>query len=329
MLRFTRARVLFSLFAVGASAIILMHNRSQAQDATSTIVIGNSKLDVTIESGDLKLTQAQLMHWVQAAADAVATYYGRYPVPHAHLHIIPAGGSGIRHGQTFGFEGGLIKIRVGAQTTAEELASDWMLTHEMVHLSFPSMADEHHWIEEGIAVYVEPIARIQAGQMSAEQMWADLVRDMPKGQPDDGDRGLDHTHTWGRTYWGGALFCFVADVRIRKQTQNKKGLQDALHGILDAGGDITNDWDLPQALKIGDSATNTTVLSTLYSEMKDKPASVDLDAMWKDLGIVPNGKSVRLIDSASSAALRQAITAAPAQAHATLRSVAAGRTLAK
>lgn len=306
-----------------------MHNRSQAQDVTSTLVIGNSKLDVTTESGNLQPTQPQLMHWVQAAADAVATYYGRYPVPHAHLRIIPAGGSGIRHGQTFGFDGGLIKIRVGAQTTTDELASDWMLTHEMVHLSFPSMADEHHWIEEGIAVYVEPIARIQAGQMSAEQMWADLVRDMPKGQPDDGDRGLDHTHTWGRTYWGGALFCFVADVRIRKQTQNKKGLQDALRGILDAGGDITHDWDLPQALKIGDTATNTTVLTTLYAEMKDKPVSVDLGAMWKDLGIVPNGKSVRLIDSASSAALRQAITVAPAQAHATLRSVAVGRTLAK
>jgi len=32
-----------------------------------------------------------------------------------------------------------------------------MLTHEMIHLAFPSMADEHHWIEEGLSVYVEPI----------------------------------------------------------------------------------------------------------------------------------------------------------------------------
>jgi len=30
-------------------------------------------------------------------------------------------------------------------------------------------------IEEGIAVYVEPIARIQAKQMNAEQMWADFT----------------------------------------------------------------------------------------------------------------------------------------------------------
>jgi len=280
-----------------------------ANDMTSTLLIGGSKIDVTIESGQMKVSQAELMQWVKSAAEAVASYYGRYPVPHVRIYIIPVDGSGIRHGQTFGYEGGLIKIRVGGQTPAAELANDWMLTHEMVHLSFPSMSDEHHWIEEGIAVYVEPIARIQAKQMNVEQMWSDLVRDMPKGQPQTGDKGLDHTHTWGRTYWGGALFCFVADVEIRKQTHNKKGLQDALRGILDAGGDITHDWELSEAWRIGDRATGTTVLSGMYAKWKDQPVEVDLASMWKDLGITPDGKSVRVTDGAPLAAVRRGITA--------------------
>src|SRR6202035_5132232 len=171
------------------------------------------------------------------------------------------------------------------------------------------MADEHHWIEEGIAVDVEPIARIQAKQMSAEQMWADLARDMPRGEPQEGDRGIDHTHTWGRTYWGGALFCFVADVEIRRRTENKKGLQDALRGILNAGGDITHDWDLTEAFKVGDRVTGTTVLSDLYAKWKDAPVQVDLAALWKELGITPDGKNVRLADDAPLAAVRRAITA--------------------
>ncbi len=279
-----------------------------ADDVTSTLVIGGSKIDVTIEGGKLRLSQAELLHWVQSAAEAVATYYGRYPVPRAQIHIIPVDGNGVRHGQTFGYNGGLIKIRVGRETPASELADDWMLTHEMVHLSFPSMADEHHWIEEGIAVYVEPIARIQAKQMSAEKMWADLVRDMPKGQPQAGDEGLDHTHTWGRTYWGGALFCFVADVEIRRQTQNKKGLQDALRGILNAGGDIRHDWPLRDALKAGDDAVGVAVLSDLYTKWKDKPVDVDLAAMWTQLGIQANGRTVRLAEDAPWAAVRHAIT---------------------
>src|ERR1700687_157440 len=297
------------LFVVCALLLISRTFTSQAGQVTSTLVIGDLKIDVTIESGEMKLSQADLIQWVKSAAEAVATYYGRYPVSHVQVRIIPVDGSGVRHGQTFGYDGGLIKIRVGKQTQAAELANDWMLTHEMVHLSFPSMADEHHWIEEGIAVYVEPIARIQAKQMSAERMWSDLVRDMPKGQPQDGDRGLDHTRSWGRTYWGGALFCFVADVEIRKQTHNQKGLQDALREILEAGGDITHDWELAKALKIGDQATGTAVLSDLYAKWKDQPVQVDLASIWKELGIAADGKSVRLVEDAPLAAVRRAITA--------------------
>jgi hypothetical protein len=280
------------------------------ENVTSTLVIGGSQVNVTIEAGKLKLSQNELLHWVRSAAEAVATYYGRYPVPRVQIHIIPVDGSGVRHGQTFGYDGGLIKIRVGSETDAAELANDWMLTHEMVHLSFPSMADQHHWIEEGIAVYVEPIARIQARQMTAESMWADLVRDMPKGLPQGGDEGLDHTHTWGRTYWGGALFCFVADVEIRRQTQNKKGLQDALRGILNAGGDIRHDWPLADALKAGDQAVGVTVLSDFYAKWKDKPVDVDLPGMWKQLGVESTGKNVRLAEDAPLAAVRRAITSA-------------------
>ena len=303
---------LYAITAFLALCVLFLIARtvtSKAGQMTSTLLIGGSKIDVSIESGKMKLSQPQLVQWVKSAAEAVATYYGRYPVPRVQIHIIPVDGSGVRHGQTFGYDGGLIKIRVGEQTQAAELANDWMLTHEMVHLSFPSMADEHHWIEEGIAVYVEPIARIQAKQMSAEQMWADLVRDMPKGEPQEGDRGLDHTRSWGRTYWGGALFCFVADVEVRKQTRNQKGLQDALRGILEAGGDITHDWELARTLKIGDQATGTSVLSDLYAKWKDNPVQVDLASMWKELGIVAEGRSVRSVEDAPLAAVRRAITA--------------------
>jgi predicted metalloprotease with PDZ domain len=139
-------------------------------------------------------------------------------------------------------------------------------------------------------------------------MWADLVRDMPKGLPQGGDEGLDHTHTWGRTYWGGALFCFVADVEIRRQTQNKKGLQDALRGILNAGGDIRRDWPLADALKAGDQAVGGTVLTDLYAKWKDKPVEVDLAAMWKQLGVESSGKTVHLTEDAPLAAVRRAIT---------------------
>jgi predicted metalloprotease with PDZ domain len=131
---------------------------------------------------------------------------------------------------------------------------------------------------------------------------------MPQGLPQKGDRGLDWTHTWGRTYWGGAIFSLLADVKIRQQTKNTKGLEHALRAILERGGDIRSSFDLSQALRIGDGATGTRVLQDLYEQMKDKPARIDLDAIWADLGVRLDDQEVRFDERAPSAAIRRAIT---------------------
>jgi hypothetical protein len=247
--------------------------------------------------------------WVQRAGEAVCTYYGKFPVARLTMDVHLRGGAGVHAGTTYPEDGGYINISVGSETTPAQLDNDWMLTHEMIHLAFPSMSRRHHWIEEGISVYVEPIARVQAGQLTTERMWSDVIRDMWQGEPASGDRGLDNTHTWGRTYWGGAIFCLEADLRIRKQTKNKKGLQDALRGILNAGGNITQDWEIERALAVGDKATGTTVLTDLYNEMRDQSSEVDLSALWKQMGMqrLPDG-SVRFDGSTSMAAEREAIT---------------------
>ena len=298
--------------APAALGLLVLSRPSQERDDAQMrfqLAAKGSKIDVEVGPGDLMVSGEELKRWVQNAADAIVAYYGRFPVPHLRIQIEPSGGNGIRGGKTFPRGGGLIVVHVGSQTPGMELASDWMMTHEMVHLTFPSMADEHHWIEEGIATYVEPIGRIQAGQMEPAEMWRDLVRDMPKGEPRAGDKGLDHTHTWGRTYWGGALYCLRADVEIRRQTQNAKGLQDALRGILDAGGDIREDWELRKALETGDRATGTHVLMNVYEEMKDKPVEVELDSLWKQLGVKAENGKVTLVDDAPLAGVRRAITA--------------------
>src|SRR5579863_4906316 len=127
----------------------------------------------------------------------------------------------------------------------------------MVHFGFPSVEERHHWIEEGIATYVEPIARAQVGRLTAERVWREMVDRMPQGLPGDGDQGLDNTHTWGRTYWGGAIFCLLADIRIREQTANRLGLQQALRGILKASDGIDTDWPIDRTLAAGDAVTKT------------------------------------------------------------------------
>ncbi len=251
--------------------------------------VAGAVVQVDFTPGALDLGIEPILAHVQAAASAVATYYGRFPVAKARVLIVPVEGrSGILQGTTWpGMHGmqGFTRLRIGQHTTTADLAEDWMTTHELVHMAFPTLPDNQHWMEEGLATYVEPIARVQTGELKPEQIWHDMVRDMPKGEPKDGDQGMDRTHTWGRTYWGGALFCLVADVAIRRETGNRKGLQNALRAIVAGGGTIDHEWPLTRALEVGDRATGTHVLSSMYATWKDHPSPVDLQKMWDELGI--------------------------------------------
>src|SRR5271165_3732801 len=300
---------LIALVAFAFSLSLGAGCQARSSSSPDAIKICGSTIEVQFDGETKTIARADLLNWVQRAGEAICTYYGKFPVPHLNLEIHVRGSAGVHGGVTYPDGGGYITISLGENTSVAQLNSDWELTHEMIHLAFPSMVRTRHWIEEGISVYVEPIARVQAGQLSAERMWSDVVRDMPQGEPEPGDQGLDHTHTWGRTYWGGAMFCLVADVRIRQQTSNRKGLQDALRGILAAGGNITEDWEIERALGVGDKATGTTVLVDLYHAMREKPDPVDFPAMWKQLGIhrAQDG-SVQFDASAPLADVRTAIT---------------------
>jgi predicted metalloprotease with PDZ domain len=108
-------------------------------------------------------------------------------------------------------------------------------------------------------------------------------------------------------YWGGALFCLLADIEIRKQTANAKSLDTAFRAIRDAGGDVTQTWPLEKAIAIGDAATGTHVLRSLYEESAQKPMRVDLEALWKMLGVKVVGETVTFDDAAELAGIRRAI----------------------
>jgi hypothetical protein len=280
--------------------------------STQTIQDGGATFQIDIAQGALDLPASGIVQWVRRAADAVTEYYGRFPVSRVRLLIVPyEGHKGVMGGTTWGNRDGFdgfSRLRVGQHVTQAELDKDWTLTHELVHMAFPNQADDQSWIEEGLATYVEPIARVQAGQLTAAGIWADMARDMPKGEPVQGDQGMDNTHTWGRTYWGGAMFCLVADVEIRRRTGNRKGLEDALRAIVREGGNIARDWPLPRVLAIGDKATGTTVLTEQYKRWSNAPSAVDLDALWKELGVRREGEGVALDPAAPLAGIREAIT---------------------
>ena len=182
------------------------------------------------------------------------------------------------------------------------------MVHERGHTALPELDDRYAWLSEGRAVYIEPVARVQAGDLTAQEIWRAMMRDMPKGLPQAGDQGLDNTDTWGRKYWGGALFCLLADIEIRKRSGNRLGLQDAMRGVLAAGGNHEKDWTLARVLSTADQAVGGEVLTHLHDEMGPKPVTPDLAALWQDLGVKMQGETVAFDDTAPLASIRKAIT---------------------
>jgi hypothetical protein len=268
-------------------------------------------IHVAFAPGEIALPTEKVLDWVKTSAKAVATYYGRFPVRELKLLIVPVNGPRVRGGTTWGYRGAAIRIMFGRDSSESDLRRDWVMVHEMVHLALPDLDERHAWLSEGLAVYIEPIARVQAGDLQAAEIWQAMMRDMPQGLPQAGDRGLDNTDTWGRKYWGGAMFCLLADIEIRKATGNKLGLQDAMRGVIAAGGNHEQDWPIARVLATADKAVGVSALTRLYNEMGSKPVTPDLAALWRELGLRSRGEAMEFDDTAPLSAIRKAITARP------------------
>ncbi len=303
-------RLLLVVLAVGLAGGRACAVRAEAP---VRLAVPGAMLTVRFAEGALALPRDRILDWIARSARAVAVYYGRFPLAAVDILVVPVGGKGVKHGKAFGEGGGSIRVMVGRRSDGQDLVEDWIMVHEMVHLAFPRMHDRHDWLSEGLAVYVESVARLQAGDLDPGFVWRGFVEGMAYGLPREGDKGLDFTPTWGRTYWGGAIFCLLADLEIRKRSKGARGLQDALRGVLAAGADFEAHRPIREALAAGDQATGTTALSDLYEAWRATPVDPELPALWKRLGVRVNGKSVSFDDGAALAELRKRIGQRPTE----------------
>ncbi len=290
---------------------LLFSSLSLSSENKTILNIGDSRLIIYADLDAYDLGKAAIMGWVKKSARIVADYYGKFPVSEAGLVLDDYDGSGVRTGRAYGQPVLQIIVEIGNQVTQQQLTRDWILVHELIHLAFPDIPDQHHWLEEGLPTYIESIARVQAGDLDERFIWKGFMRGMPKGLPLAGDKGLDNTPTWGRTYWGGALFCLVADMEIRQQTRYKMGLQDAMRAVMESGLTLDKTATIDEVIEIADSHTGTTVMRDLYERMKDAPAHVNLNVMWDELGLIYDDETgvVNIDDSAPLSKIRQSILA--------------------
>ena len=303
-------RISWFLGAAALSSICALAHAACPPSVSAPLQLSESTICIVVDDA-LTKEQPRLRDWIDRSAHIVADYYGQFPAPLVVIRLRGMDGSSINGGRTTNDSGLTIQMRVGRETTREQLAADWVLVHEMVHLALPEIGRTHDWLAEGLATYVEGVARAQFGNRAIADVWAEDRNSMPKGLPRAGEGGMDQSPSWARTYWGGALFCLQADVAIREQTANRVGLQTALRAILKETGGYGFDGNVGEVLRIGDSATGTHVLYGLYQQVRATPQSPDLGLLWTLLGVPSDPLSQPFDDRAPLAAIRIAITAKP------------------
>jgi hypothetical protein len=247
--------------------------------------------------------------WVRDAAGCVASLYGRFPVD-ATVFVVPVQGADeVVFGRVMSLSGASVALLVGSQTQPTAEHDDWVVVHELSHLGTASFMGEGHWLEEGLATYYEPILRERAGWMTERQLWEHFVREMPRGLPRAGEPpNIEERDDIDSTYWGGALFAFLSDLRIRTATKGTRSLDDAMRAALSHLGDATHEARLADFFRTGDDATGTDALASVDSGFAVQGQPPNLGATWRSLGVeVLADGSVALHDDAPLAAVRKGI----------------------
>ncbi len=269
----------YRITAHGTLLCAATEGTGESLDHAPAAVVGNYQTHdfpvsggvVTLAYQPVPVSEPELLKWVNLSVTALADYYGRLPSPRVLLVIFPHDGRGVR-GMAMGNS---VIMLPPKSMPAAELRNDWTLMHELSHLGFPGVPYKYHWIEEGLATYLEPIIRVRAGDFPKAQLWKDIVENMPASFVYE-----VKNHDYNRYYWGGALYWFLADLRIRLNTG--KTLQTALQAIVAKGGNLTEDWPLETVLQTGDEAIGKPILrETLQTK------EVDLRYYWRQLGLDP------------------------------------------
>jgi hypothetical protein len=283
--------------------------------------IEKGRLDVAIVGEQrFAMPDPTIRAWVEEAADVVTPLFGRFPVDRTTLFIVPAKGeSDVVFGKVLSLAGASVVLVMGDQMPASARHQDWVLVHELFHLGFPTFRGEGRWLGEGLATYYEPILRARAGWTTEAEVFRQFARNMPRGLPSRGPApGLASREDLDSIYWGGALFCFAADVRIREETHGRRSLDDAIRAGLARGGDATRVWTVAEVMKLGDEITGTRVLTDMYQRYAARGERIDLDGLLASIGVERGGEGVDLDDSKPLAWVRRGIVGHTAAATAGL-----------
>lgn len=267
-------------------------------------------LRLAILDGTASSSRAELADWVRRTAEAEANWWQGYPARQSLVALVPTNARrATGYGRTVSGGGPTVMVEVGREVDRRRLFDDWVLVHEVIHTGMPYLRGRATWFMEGAATYIEPVLRARAGWISEADVWREWTREMPQGAAVFA-AGLGAA-TGRQNYWAGALFMLLADIGLRRDTDGAKGLEDCLAGALWDGFDGSKRTTLQDYAAACDRAVGSDTVSRLVARHMEGGQPMDLDALWRALGVRQDGHRILFDDAAPLARWRKMIVLGP------------------
>ena len=272
------------------------------------VLVPGGELHVAILDGRPKVDEAQIIDWLQRAADAVVQLYGRFPVASLQIVVVPgARGAGpVPSAYILRGGGPGSHFFVNQRRPIAEFQSDWSAVHELSHLFLPYIHSDDAWLSEGVASYFQHILRARAGIISPEEAWQSMHSAFQRARVDGNGVTLaaatERMYRNGdfmRVYWEGAAIMLLADQRLRERSDGRQSLDTVFEQL--RGCCLAPDvgWHAADLFRRLDELAGGSVFGELYAEQVKSDAFPDLAGLYRLFGFQVGADGKLTIDDAA------------------------------
>lgn len=287
---------------------------------TSTeIEVPGATLRVSVPQTRPAIDTDKILTWLRATATDVTLAYGRFPNPSPHIVVMPVTNgrwsrtSAVTFGRVIRDGGEVIELFVNASRPMDEFLGDWTATHEFSHLMLPYVGSRHRWVSEGFAQYYQNVLLARSGAYTQDMAWAKLHAGLQRGAASRPELSPNEAASRGirgarmKVYWTGAAIALMADVELRKRSNNKESLDDVLERLQTCCLPSERVWSGPELFQKLDTLTREPVFMALYRRYAETVGFPGTSELFEQLGVDVDGGRTRLRRNAELTELRESI----------------------
>jgi hypothetical protein len=287
--------------------------------------VAGCEVELVRSDGPFAATPAGIRRWLSTAISADAVLFGG-TFPRRRLLLgVEAGNSSDGDAVTFGsaWAGGGAHALLWLSKTAKDdaLPGEWVAVHELLHSALPHVAIDDAWLSEGFVTYYQEVVRARAGLQTPEQAWQEIHAGFGRGRVSksrrpiaEESRAMHENHEYHRVYWAGAAIALRLDVALRRESQGRLSLDDALRALCDHPGADVRTIEGREVVEALDRKAGSPLASSIVNPILASGDFPDLSETYRFLGLGDATGALRFDDAAPGAAIRRAIMARPAAA---------------